>query len=524
MDYLWWYVPVATAPMLIAFIATVHVFVSHYAVGGGIFLAAETQWAHKQENKKYLDYLKSHAKFFVLLTVVFGAITGVGIWWTIALASPLATETLIRTFVFGWGTEWVFFVLELAAAFFFYYLWDRLSPRNHTIMGWIYALAAWISLVLITGITAFMLDPGKWPELTQAGTQGTAFWAGFFNPQFLPQTIARTGAALLLASSYVLFHASIFTGEDAELKTLVVRRSVRYILAGVALAVIGAAWSGAILSDAARMAMLRAAALNIILGAGAGAAGMLVLLLLLLVWKPKWLTPVAGVAVLLASFGVLTAGEFVREALRKPYVLVNCVYGNQIHVSQVAKLRETGLLENGRWTKEYMAEKFPYVVDSATGKLNLDLVRPEDANAVGEVIFMHHCNDCHARTLGYNGLSLLSTSARKGELKELLLNLDSMIYYMPPWCGTEKEAELLAGYLESIAEPHPAAVAETTLPASLNEEGSTSAQSSTQAAQTDDAESVVPEKEETSSPQIPIQAAQTDDAGSIVPEKEGGAQ
>ena len=115
MDYLWWYVPIATAPMLIAFIATVHVFVSHYAVGGGIFLAAETQWAHKQENQKYLDYLKKHAKFFVLLTVVFGAITGVGIWWTIALASPLATETLIRTFVFGWGTEWVFFVLELAA-------------------------------------------------------------------------------------------------------------------------------------------------------------------------------------------------------------------------------------------------------------------------------------------------------------------------------------------------------------------------------------------------------------------------
>jgi AGZA family xanthine/uracil permease-like MFS transporter len=35
---------------------------------------------------------------FILLTVVYGAITGVGIWWTIGLASPLATEALIHIF------------------------------------------------------------------------------------------------------------------------------------------------------------------------------------------------------------------------------------------------------------------------------------------------------------------------------------------------------------------------------------------------------------------------------------------
>ena len=70
----------------------------------------------------YLDYLKRHARFFILLTVVFGAITGVGIWWTIGLTSPLATEVLIRTFVFGWATEWVFFVVEITSAFIFHLL------------------------------------------------------------------------------------------------------------------------------------------------------------------------------------------------------------------------------------------------------------------------------------------------------------------------------------------------------------------------------------------------------------------
>ena len=129
MHYPWWYVPYLTAPMLIAVISVVHVLVSHYAVGGGLFLAVEVGHARRTRDSEYLNYLRGHARFFVLLTVVFGAITGVGIWWTIGLTSPLATEVLIRTFVFGWATEWVFFVVELVAAFIFLYYWDRL-PRE----------------------------------------------------------------------------------------------------------------------------------------------------------------------------------------------------------------------------------------------------------------------------------------------------------------------------------------------------------------------------------------------------------
>src|SRR3972149_2541086 len=162
MHYPWWYVPYLTSPMLIAVIATVHVLVSHYAVGGGLFLAVETAHAYRTKDRAYLDYIKRHAGFFILLTVVFGAITGVGIWWTIGLASPLATELLIRIFVFGWAAEWVFFVLEIASAFIFFYYWGKLTEKTHLAMAWIYALAAWISLVLITGITAFMLNPGDW--------------------------------------------------------------------------------------------------------------------------------------------------------------------------------------------------------------------------------------------------------------------------------------------------------------------------------------------------------------------------
>ena len=120
MHYPWWYVPFLTSPMLIAAIATFHVFVSMYAVGGGLFLAVETQHAYATRNREYLSYLHDHAWFFILLTVALGAITGVGIWWTIGLSSPLATETLIHIFIFAWAMEYVTFSLEIISAFAFY--------------------------------------------------------------------------------------------------------------------------------------------------------------------------------------------------------------------------------------------------------------------------------------------------------------------------------------------------------------------------------------------------------------------
>ena len=45
MYYPWLDVPFLTSPMLIAAIALLHVFVSHYAVGGGLLLACENSRA-----------------------------------------------------------------------------------------------------------------------------------------------------------------------------------------------------------------------------------------------------------------------------------------------------------------------------------------------------------------------------------------------------------------------------------------------------------------------------------------------
>jgi hypothetical protein len=95
--------------------------VSHFAVGGGLFLVLTERRARREHDSKLLGWLKSHTKFFVLVTVVYGAVSGVGIWFTIALISPLATSNLIHAYVWGWAIEWVFFFLEITAALLYFY-------------------------------------------------------------------------------------------------------------------------------------------------------------------------------------------------------------------------------------------------------------------------------------------------------------------------------------------------------------------------------------------------------------------
>ncbi|MBN1395010.1 MAG: cytochrome ubiquinol oxidase subunit I [Pirellulales bacterium] len=454
MHYPWWYVPHLTAPMLIAVVSVVHVLVSHYAVGGGLFLAVETGHAYRTRDREYLDYLHGHAAFFILLTVVFGAITGVGIWWTIGLSSPLATETLIRTFVFGWATEWVFFVIELVSAFIFLYYWGRLSENKHIAIGWIYATAAWISLVLITGITAFMLNSGRWAMDPAAQN----FWSAFFNPQFIPQTVARTGGALLLGSLYVYLHTSIFIRGE-RLRNLIASRSARPALLGaIMIATGGVAWY-LFLPEAAQATLVSSAVMNVFTGVLLSSTLVVLVMIILGPYlNPGWLSP--GFAGLLCLFGVaaFAAGEFVREAIRKPYVIHNVVLSNQVLPEQVAELQKNGYLNGGVWPRAFIAERFPQVTadDRIDNKILLELPS-KDRILVGEVIYQHHCNDCHAARLGYSAVGPLLQNRSREQVLATVLHLNDN-YSMPPWCGTKEEAELLADYLTTIMLPRPAGI------------------------------------------------------------------
>ena len=449
MHYPWWYVPGITSPMLIAIIAVVHVLVSHYAVGGGFFLAVETRHAYKTGNKAYLDYLKSHAWFFILVTVVFGAITGVGIWWIIGLASPLATEMLIHIFVFGWAIEYVFFVLEIVSAFVFYYYWGRLKEKVHQQIGWIYAWSAWISLVLITGITGFMLHPGNWVE-------NPNFWVGFLNPQFLPQVLARTGGAFLLASLYVYLHAA-YKVKDTALRNTIEHRSSRPALFGSALVVVGGIWWFFALPQSARAALETAAPLNLMMAAIFAITVIVFVMLYIGPFRnPGWLTPGFAILMLACGMGAVAAGEFIREAVRKPYVSYNVVLSNQVLATEVQPFRDAGYLESGQYTKAYVQARYASLMDGD----KIDEQRIYDLSVegqvdLGKVLFMHHCNDCHAERVGLSALGTTMRGWTHDHIQEVVEHPERAQFFMPPWCGTEPEAHALAKYLEAITPAYP---------------------------------------------------------------------
>jgi cytochrome bd-type quinol oxidase subunit 1 len=435
--------------MLIAAVAVLHVVVSHYAVGGGLFLAVETRYAYRTGNSSYLAYLKDHAWFFILVTVVYGAITGVGIWWTIGLSSPLATETLIHTFVFGWAMEYVTFVLEIVSAFIFYYYWGRPDARAHQKVGWIYAISAWLSLVIITGITAFMLNPGRWPE-------SKSFWAGFLNPQFIPQVLARTGGSFLIASLYVYLHAS-FRVKDQALRNLIESRSARPALLGAVLIVVGGASWYAFIPDSARAALAAASVLNLLAVLIFAVTVAVFAMMYLGPYKnPGWLSP--GFAILLFGFGLaaMTAGEYIREAVRKPYIIYNVVMSNQILPEEIPALRQNGYLEGGVWTKALVASQYPGVMDVDKIDEARLLALPEDDQVrLGQVLFQYHCNDCHAAKVGYSAIGQLIRGWTPEMIRTVVLQPEKAHFFMPPWAGTPEEAELLTKYLVSIAPPHP---------------------------------------------------------------------
>ena len=115
MDYPIWDLAMGGG-VLIGIVAIAHVLVSHFAVGGGLAIALVETLAVRRGDRALRDLAKRSSLMLILMSTVFGAISGVGIWVTIGLVAPAATSALIHTFVWGWATEWAFFILEVAMA------------------------------------------------------------------------------------------------------------------------------------------------------------------------------------------------------------------------------------------------------------------------------------------------------------------------------------------------------------------------------------------------------------------------
>ncbi len=421
--------------LLIAAIAVLHVFISHFAVGGGAYLVLTERRAYAQNDSELLGYVRHHSKFFALLTVVLGAVTGVGIWFTIGLVSPEATSSLIHTFVWGWAIEWVFFFVEIASALIYAYHWDTLDRQTHLIIGWIYFVAAWASLVVINGIITYMLTPGRWLE-------NHNFWSGFFNPTYWPSLFIRTAMAVALAGMFGLLTAM---WEPSALRERVVRWAGWWLVLGIALLLPLSRWYFRDFPAYSRGYFdgMYLGVHHALRGAEVCAGVALLLTLLFALLWPKAMNPVVVAVLLVAGIGVMASGEYLREFARYPYVINGYIYANDIRVGQVEAIAANGVAKTSPWTS-------PWAEGSAADPL-----------AYGRELFAMQCASCHAVD-GYRGMRKFVHGWDPKFGSEILLHLPVIRETMPPFAGDEHDRAALGGYLASIA-PAPSAANEKEL-------------------------------------------------------------
>ncbi len=491
VNYPLWDLP--ASGLLIAAVAIVHVFISHFAVGGGLFLVVAEAKARREHDAALLAFVRTHSHFFVLLTLVGGAITGVGIWFTIGLVHPQATASLIGTFVWGWAIEWTFFLAEIIAAMIYYYGWDRLAPRVHLAVGWIYFANAFLSLVVINAILAYMLTPGAW--LTTVG-----FWDGVFNPTYVPTLVARTAACAAIAGVYALLTAAWLT--DPRVKARVARyAALRWVVPNAIVVLAALAWSLAAATRAGVpvaeifgaprggiVAVGRAllwgspggypmAQRMVVVTVTAVLATIALALVVALVRRERYGRPLAAL-VMVTAFVALGSAEWTREDLRKPYIIGQYMFVNGVRLPppdgrtaepaamaaafgpdrvRLDAIQSTGVLTASPWVPAALRDPGdPGDVAHATER--------------GRAVFMLSCRACHTVD-GYlgvrplvKGLTVAGVTTMLGRLAQPIDEAGRPAAWnatgvqlstwrnrrMPPFAGTPEEARALAVYLAGL--------------------------------------------------------------------------
>ncbi len=421
MNYPIWDTGLIGGGNLIALISVLHVYIAHLAVGGGLFLWL-TDWKGFRENNPQIhEYVKSHTWFFLLLTMVFGGISGVGIWFIIALVQPSATSSLIHTFVFGWAIEWVFFLGEIVALIVYNYKFNQLERGPRLTVAFFYFFFAWMSLLVINGILSFMLTPGNW-----IATGG--FWTGFFNPTFLPSLVFRSFAAFMIAGLFG-YITSVFL-EDSEFR----HRMICYCSRWLMIPAIGIALSGwwyyaSLPENIRRVAFFMNKDISAYVSLFFYSSIAIFILGVLISFKVgKNLQKIIAFTLIIFGLGWMGGFEYMREIARKPYVIVDYMYTNSILEAQANRIDKDGILATAKW--------------SAIKK-----VSPENRSEAGKEIFYLECSSCHTIGGMRNDILRLTGDFPYIGMKSLFDGIGKVHSYMPRFMGTPEELDALAYFI-----------------------------------------------------------------------------
>ena len=438
--YPFWEVPFFTSGIIIALVATFHILPCHLATGAFWFMVYVERKAYKENRPELLEFIKKYSLLILIFCFVIGSLSGVGIWYAATVASPRGISALIHNYVWGWATEWVFFLIEIASIYVYYYTIGKIDLKSHLLLGWLYAWAAWISMIIITGILAFMLSSGKWVE-----TGG--FFDGFFNETYWPQLFTRTALMFGIAGAYAVIIAS--TLKNRNIRKELVRSASLWGVIGMILGALFSVWFLFKMPEYAKDLGLNGTLpylKNLLYFAAISYVIVFLWFIIAGLIRPSLAGKISGVIILAILFLGIGAGEGFREGVRRPYIIDRYMYGNQLIAQDIpAKNIKSDINkynEEGFWNNLYFRPD------------NIDLKTEKGRLIAGMIISHYQCGNCHAldRFGKMRPLPLLFQDFEPESPEDIAGFLEALgdYSYMPPFVGNDLDRELAAEYLFSI--------------------------------------------------------------------------
>jgi mono/diheme cytochrome c family protein len=391
--------------------------------------------AYRENRPELLEFIKKYSLLLLVFSYVLGSLSGVGIWYAATVANPRSISALIHTYVWGWATEWVFFIIEVIGIFVYYYTFGKVDRKTHLKIGWIFAIGAWTTMVIIVGILAFMVSPGK---LLETGN----FFDGFFNQTYWSQLLMRTTLMFAVAAVYAIIVATRL--KNIEVRGFITKTAAKWGIGGLILGTLLYFWY---------LKTLPAEASGLIgtfVPQGLKtwiivSLGLLILYFIYANIKPLTIKLIPAIVMIAVLFGGIWSAERIREMIRKPYIIPQYMYSNQIIGkdvpakgvrAEVAVINEKGILKVA-----------PFVPDG------LREINAGNQMQAGRMIALIECSSCH--TLNEKGLRAMPQQIKRLGLKEVeaaegFLDALSGYPYKPPFFGTAAERRALATYLVSL--------------------------------------------------------------------------
>jgi len=266
-----------------------------------------------------------------------------------------------------------------------------------------------------------MLTPGKWLATGN-------FWDGFFNPTFWPSFVFRSCISVMLAGLYVLLIASRFL--PAEFKIRMVRGAAWWGITGLAGSLLSLSWYWrwipvTITATALQTMPLPIKALELSYWFAGAIAALLLVFGLAFPRRQHICVAMITMAMGLGWFGSF---EWFRESVRKPYVIVDYMYGNGVEVGRTEVYKQNGYLSQ------------------------LAFRSGDD----GADLFGHACRSCHT-IQGYLPLKPAFDGTDRAFISAIIKSAHLLRGNMPPFLGTAGEADAIAGYLEVRTDRRPLA-------------------------------------------------------------------